>query len=201
MLFGFLVNDSAAFAAGKRTTEGDSGAALLKMGSGVTNGWQVTAQGVAGVGNVRSTAPVKASPLPESPTSESGSSSSASDFAQWWKVYPRKDAKLGAEKAYMRARKQATAAELLAGAEAYRQLKQGTDPAYIALPTTWLNQGRWMDASLRKTGAISPTRTEWVCRHEPRCGNRQTCALVSSKQCGHEPSCGSRESCLMKYLE
>lgn len=46
-------------------------------------------------------------------------------------------------KAYDKARKLATDAEILAGVEQYKKSK----PAYADYchPATWLNQGRWMD--------------------------------------------------------
>ena len=64
-------------------------------------------------------------------------------FQEFWTAYPRKVGKLDAIKAYAKARTVATAAELLAGVEAYIKHK----PAYAdwCHPSSWLNKGRWMD--------------------------------------------------------
>lgn len=66
------------------------------------------------------------------------------DFRTFWASYPKKVGRLAAEKAYERARKQATAAELLAGVERYKQ-HLPSDPQFICHATTFLNQGRYMD--------------------------------------------------------
>lgn len=65
------------------------------------------------------------------------------EFTEFWKVYPAKVAKLAAMKAYEKARKLATAQELIEGVARYRQHK----PAWQAYahPASWLNAGRWLD--------------------------------------------------------
>lgn len=65
------------------------------------------------------------------------------DFDQFWAAYPRKVGKLDAMKAYAKARTVATAEEILAGVEQYKRNK----PEYAdwCHPSTFLNQGRWMD--------------------------------------------------------
>lgn len=88
---------------------------------------------------------------------ESGSltlvpSAPGSAFDAWWAVYPRKTAKEAARAAYAKARRKATADELLAGAKAYRD-----DPTRVAQftphPATWLNGGRWQDESPARPAA------------------------------------------------
>ncbi len=65
-------------------------------------------------------------------------------FEAFWIMYPRKVAKLAACKAWHRARKLATEAEIMAGVE--RLLEHlPEDMRFIPHPTTWLNQGRWDD--------------------------------------------------------
>lgn len=83
-----------------------------------------------------------------------------SDFEVFWQAYPRKVGKLAAMKAYAKARKIATAAELLTGIERYKRLK----PAYADYchPATWLNQGRWMDEP--DTVEQAETAEEWMRR-------------------------------------
>jgi hypothetical protein len=175
-----------------------SAAANLRMGCGATNGWQAIALKGVAVESARDIAAVKANPKPQ-PTS----GHSSSDFEAWWQTYPRKVGRFAAEKSYEKARKRAQPEELLAGAEAYRRETQGREAQYICHPSTWLNQGRWLDetSSVKTTGAISPSRSEWVCRHTPHCGNRTTCAVVSSRTCEHEPLCQSREACMTRTLE
>lgn len=65
------------------------------------------------------------------------------DFDAWYEAYPRKVARPAAFKAYLKARKKADAATLLAGIEAYRKRKP--DYADWAYPATWLNSERWLD--------------------------------------------------------
>lgn len=67
------------------------------------------------------------------------------DFEKWYRVYPRREARGAAEKAYRIARKSADAATLLAGAERASAKAAGADPKFIPLPATWLNQKRWLD--------------------------------------------------------
>lgn len=68
---------------------------------------------------------------------------SAQEFDRFWSEYPRRIAKLAAMKAYEKARKLATAEQILDGVRAYRANK----PAWQqwAHPASWLNAGRWED--------------------------------------------------------
>ena len=63
-------------------------------------------------------------------------------FTDFWGAYPRHDKKRDALAAWRRARKRATAAEIVAGAVRYRD-DPNRDPAYTKLPTTWLNGDCW----------------------------------------------------------
>ena len=65
------------------------------------------------------------------------------DFDHFWSAYPRKCGKLAALKAYYKALKTASHADIMTGLRHYLTSK----PSYAdwAHPTTWLNQGRWMD--------------------------------------------------------
>jgi len=67
----------------------------------------------------------------------------AEEFEAFWAVYPRHIAKLAAQKAFMKARKAATFADLVDGVRRYIQGK----PSYAdwAHASTWLNAGRWLD--------------------------------------------------------
>jgi hypothetical protein len=97
------------------------------------------------------------------------------EFKNFWANYPKKVGKLAAEKAYQRARKRgATAAELLEGLERYKQ-HLPADPQFIVHPSTFLNQGRYMDQfdEPRKSPSSS---SDWFdeCQrlHGGACGGR-----------------------------
>jgi uncharacterized protein YdaU (DUF1376 family) len=64
------------------------------------------------------------------------------EFEQFWSEYPRKTAKGGAEKAWLKAIGQTDAETILAG---LRSAKFSSDPQYVPHPATWLNQRRWED--------------------------------------------------------
>ena|ERR1051325_4473827 len=91
------------------------------------------------------------------------------EFAIWWARYPRKVGKLAAEKEYAKARKRATAQELLDGIEAYERAK--ADYADFCHPKTFLSQGRWMDEAPARS-------TEWTCPHDPHCLGRSACDIL-----------------------
>ena len=66
-------------------------------------------------------------------------------FEEFWAIYPRRVAKQAAIKAYRKALKLATAADIIAGARRYAAERQGQDMAYTKHPGTWLNGGCWAD--------------------------------------------------------
>jgi hypothetical protein len=67
-------------------------------------------------------------------------------FDEFWSVYPRRVAKLAAQKAYAKALKIASPDKLIEGAKRYAAEKVGD--AYIKHPSTWLNGGCWDDEPL-----------------------------------------------------
>ena len=68
------------------------------------------------------------------------------DFNFFWTIYPKKQGKKEALRAYLKARKKASADELLS---ALREVKQkdwrSRELQYIPHASTWLNQERWND--------------------------------------------------------
>lgn len=76
-------------------------------------------------------------------------------FTPWWNVYPRKVAKLAAQKPYAAAlariasEKAVTldvaAADLLASTVAYAAAVKGHDDKFIPYPASWLNAGQYLD--------------------------------------------------------
>jgi len=91
----------------------------------------------------------------------------STDFEAFWRAFPNRVGKIAAEKAYVKARARASAAELLSGIARYIQIK----PAYADYchPATWLNQGRWLDEG------PTPTTRSSSCPHDPQCRTRHAC--------------------------
>lgn len=86
----------------------------------------------------------------------------AADFEVFWRAYPKRVGKLAAQKAYAKVRRGGIPAdELLDGVAQYRRTKP--DYADWCHPTTWLNQGRWMDEPIRQEPA------PWTCPDDPPC--------------------------------
>jgi uncharacterized protein YdaU (DUF1376 family) len=68
-------------------------------------------------------------------------------FAEFWQAYPRRADKAKAEQSWSKQGLDAIADEVIAGAVSYAKAKVGTEPQFIALPSTWLNGKRWQDES------------------------------------------------------
>lgn len=66
-------------------------------------------------------------------------------FKLFWEIFPRRQAKGGALRAFGSAVRRAKAEEILAGAKRYAAERKGQDRKFTCLPTTWLNQDRWAD--------------------------------------------------------
>ena len=148
-----------------------------------THGWRsgaIPADQPNDRGAVPDTAPVLTEPFSlRPPTSPSGSSSNAcsceAEFEAWWAEYPRKVGKLAAQKAYQKARRIASAPVLLSGLLSLS--RDVTDLRYCPHPTTWLNQGRWMDETTTRTTnpGGNGSRTLAQCPHDPPCGSATSC--------------------------
>jgi len=87
--------------------------------------------------------------------------SSPDEFIDWYLEYPRKESKAAAERAYNKARKTATAEQLIAGAIRYAQ-DPNREPQYTKLPATWLNSGCWEDGPLPPRGNGQTTHAQRV---------------------------------------
>ena len=71
-----------------------------------------------------------------------------SEFAELWKLYPRREGKQGALRAYIKARKEGVSAgEVRAGIEAYRDkvARDKTERQYVKMGSTFFNQRSWED--------------------------------------------------------
>lgn len=96
----------------------------------------------------------------ETETSLKDLSSKQDEFIDWYLEYPRKESKGAAEKAYAKARKLASAEELIEGAIRYRE-DPNREAKYTKLPATWLNSKCWEDGSLpARANADKPTTSD-----------------------------------------
>lgn len=66
-------------------------------------------------------------------------------FQEFWKVYPRNVAKKHAYKSFLKFDEKHYD-KIVYGAKFYAKQMEGTEEKFIAHPTTWLNQERWLDA-------------------------------------------------------
>ena len=66
-------------------------------------------------------------------------------FEKFWLACPRRIGKEAARRAYEKARKTTSDAELLEGIRRYATSRAGQDEQFTVHPATWLNQGRWAD--------------------------------------------------------
>lgn len=89
-----------------------------------------------------------------------------SSFDEFWKAYPRKDAKQPARKKWERLLKKHDAGMLIHAAVNYRQWceREGKANELILLPTTWMNQERWNDERVNlPSQPLEKSRTqEWL---------------------------------------
>jgi hypothetical protein len=84
-----------------------------------------------------------------------------SDFDEWYRTYPRHEAKAPGLKAYKTARKTATCQQLLDAITRQKpRLIAVTDPKFIPLPATWLNGQRWLDEA--PAPANEPRPNAWM---------------------------------------
>lgn len=93
-------------------------------------------------------------------------SSKPDEFDQWYSLYPKKEAKDAARKAFAKARKSVDMETLIASLKRYTASVQGKDRQFIALPATWLNAGRWEDEAPAPAPTLSlvPAGYAWANR-------------------------------------
>lgn len=81
-------------------------------------------------------------------------------FEEFWNLYPRKEGKKVAFKAFNSASSRTSFEDILAGVEAYKRsdrVKRG----FIKLPSTWLNEDAWEDAATQvQTEQVGTERRE-----------------------------------------
>lgn len=104
------------------------------------------------------------------------------DFGVFWQRFPLKVGKLAAIKAYIKARRIATAEDILNGIDTY--IANKPDYADWCQPTTFLNQGRWMD---EHPGVVVKQRWSWAdCPHVLKCGSETLCEIQSRLERGRK---------------
>lgn len=113
--------------------------------------------------NVRNPDPTRPDPTPNKEEADASSISESAirnDFTDWYIEYPRKASRAVAEKAYIKARKKATADELLEGVKRYAA-DPNREQEFTKLPATWLNAGSWDDEPLPARGQqMKPTGSQ-----------------------------------------
>jgi hypothetical protein len=67
-------------------------------------------------------------------------------FDEFWNLYPRKEGKKPAFKAFRSALARTSFEDILAGIEAYKRSER-VSRGYVKLPATWLNEDAWEDAA------------------------------------------------------
>jgi hypothetical protein len=83
-------------------------------------------------------------------------------FDEFWMVYPRKDAKAPARKAFVKACGKVHASELVTAATRYAAwIERNNKQDFMCLPTTWLNQERWND-QLRDAAETQSSTQGWL---------------------------------------
>lgn len=82
-------------------------------------------------------------------------------FEEFWAAYPRRSDKGHARTAYTKALKKTDVETLILGAKKYAETTAGTEPKFIALPTTWLNGERWTDEPATPPTTATPGTSAW----------------------------------------
>lgn len=102
-------------------------------------------------------------------------------FEDFWAAYPKHEGRKAALKWWLTTNPDAAFAETIRlGAQRYAIKARGVEPRYVKQPLTWLNGAHWEDAGPKPALAAY----DWECDHEPHCGNRTTCAVVSMRKTG-----------------
>ena len=92
-------------------------------------------------------------------------------FDQFWNVYPLRVAKDAARKAWPKALERSSFAEILTGAERYRD-DPNRDQGFTKHPATWLNGGCWDDDPLPLRRSSAPARAPVADRNRDRIRSR-----------------------------
>jgi hypothetical protein len=69
-------------------------------------------------------------------------------FEEWYRIYPRRDARANALKAFLKALQKISFEKLIECTRAYAKLVESRERDKICMPASWLNGERWTDESL-----------------------------------------------------
>ena len=95
-------------------------------------------------------------PEPEPEPHKNTSSPKAMAFDDFWSVWPRKEGKANAVKAYEKALKQISEPELMEKVRAYVSSPARPDVKFVPHAATWLNGERWLDDFVPAKPDIDP---------------------------------------------
>lgn len=76
-------------------------------------------------------------------------------FDAWWSVYPRKESKRDAFKAYKAAMKKVPHRDLVEATRRYAHDCKGVEARYIKYPAGWLRDERWLDYPPKTSEALT----------------------------------------------
>lgn len=102
------------------------------------------------------TAKPEPEPEPEPVPDKNTSSPKAMAFDEFWSVWPRKEGKANAVKAYEKALKRISEPELLEKVRAYVSSPARPEVRFVPHAATWLNGERWLDDFAPAKPAIDP---------------------------------------------
>ena len=91
------------------------------------------------------------------------------DFGTFWEAYPRKVGKLAAKRAWDKALREDTPDAIINGLETQLSTLRSTDKQFIPHPSTWLNQGRWMDETEPEVAAPFRPYDTWSEKDKREC--------------------------------
>jgi len=112
---------------------------------------------------VKNLSPPAAANIDSGATDSDSGKGAQEDFQRFWAQYPKKVAKLAAQKAFAQAVKKVAPNVILAGALRYAAERDGQDSKFTKHPATWLNKGCWDDeASPASAPGRSPNRNPGV---------------------------------------
>jgi hypothetical protein len=91
----------------------------------------------------------------------------SAEFEAWWSIYPRKEGKGAAFRAFSAAKKLVDVDRLTQGAKAYSQRVKGEEQRFIKQGATWLNQHCWNDEAPPE----KPKSKHWFPGYVPMAAN------------------------------
>ncbi len=110
---------------------------------------------------------------------------SSMTFDEFWQLFPRREAKKDARKAWDRLHPSPEVQQQIATALEWQcQTVQWTkgDGQFVPYPASYLRGERWTDERRQTKQQISPVLVyPWTCPHTPRCPHRVACQIVSAR--------------------